>query len=182
MRSLFTIHGGEYLVGSKLESHERKPNVWIPSKDIGVDLLVSCKKSKNTSTIQVKFSKDYNIAHGGKDGFLAGGWWQFKPDKILQSTANYWVLVLYSATKTIQTYYIVIKPAILLRRLQSLRGNEAKTLNTYLQVYKESNCITCIETRQMKKAEKQCLNQIDKRRDFTEFLDGKLDKIFEDWD
>ena len=73
MRSLFTIHGGEYLVGSKLESHKRKPNVWIPTKDIGVDLLVSCKKSKNTSTIQVKFSKDYNIPHGGKDGFLAIG-------------------------------------------------------------------------------------------------------------
>ena len=34
----------------------------------------------------------------------------------------------------------------------------------------------------MKKAEIQSLIQIDKKRDFTEFLDGKLDKIFEDWD
>jgi len=187
MRSLFNIHAGEYLVGSKLETHQRKPNVWIPSKDVGIDLLVSCKNSKNLTSIQVKFSKDYNFCKfprrsqddGSEDGFLAGGWWQFKSDKIVKSTADYWVLVLYSANKNIGTHFIVLKPAVLLSRLQSLRGHDKKTLNTYLEIHEKNKCF---ETRQLKKAGRQRLDQIDIKRDFTEFLDKDLNTIFEDWD
>src|SRR5690554_1866372 len=45
MQPLFTIHAGEYLVGSHIEQHLRDPNgdkvnVWVPSKDTGIDLLV----------------------------------------------------------------------------------------------------------------------------------------------
>jgi hypothetical protein len=184
MRSLFNIHAGEYLVGSKLETHERKPNVWIPSKDVGVDLLVSCKNTKNFTSIQVKFSKDYNFPHGSqdddsKDGFVAGGWWQFKSDKIVKSTADYWVLVLYSANRKIGTHFIVLKPAVLLSRLQSLRGHDKKTLNTYLEIHGKDKCF---ETRQLRKSGRQRLDKIDIKRDFTEFLDQKLNTIFEDWD
>ena len=182
MRSLFTIHQGEYLVGSKLETHKRKPNIWIPTKDVGVDLLVSCKETNNTTSIQVKFSKDYNITNRTQDNFLAGGWWQFKAEKIAKSTADYWVLVLYSANKRVKTQFIVLKPAVLLSRLQSLRGHNKKTLNTYLEILETHKQKMCFETRQLKKAERQRLDQIDIRRDFTEFLDQNLDTIFEDWD
>ncbi len=41
MKPLFTIHGGEYLVGSYIERHFKRVNVWVPSRDTGVDLLVS---------------------------------------------------------------------------------------------------------------------------------------------
>jgi hypothetical protein len=37
MKTLFTIHAGEYLVGSHIEQHFRRVNVWIPSRDTGVD-------------------------------------------------------------------------------------------------------------------------------------------------
>jgi len=39
MKSLFTIHAGEYLVASHIEQHYKRVNVWIPSRDTGVDLL-----------------------------------------------------------------------------------------------------------------------------------------------
>src|SRR5713101_6816222 len=41
MKPLFTIHGGEYLVGSYIEQHFKRVNVWIPSRDKGADLLVT---------------------------------------------------------------------------------------------------------------------------------------------
>ncbi len=46
MRPLFTIHAGEYLVGSEIEQHFKKEklNVWIPSRGADIDLLVSDPK------------------------------------------------------------------------------------------------------------------------------------------
>ena len=46
MQPIFTIHAGEYLVGSHIEQKIRdksgnKFNVWIPSKDTGIDVLVT---------------------------------------------------------------------------------------------------------------------------------------------
>lgn len=41
MKSLFTVHAGEYFVGSHIETHYPKWNVWVPSKDTGIDLLVT---------------------------------------------------------------------------------------------------------------------------------------------
>jgi hypothetical protein len=36
MKPIFTIHAGEYLVGSYIEEHYKYFNVWIPSKDTGI--------------------------------------------------------------------------------------------------------------------------------------------------
>jgi len=41
MRPLFTVHAGEYLVGGYIEHNFSRWNVWVPSKDTGVDLLVT---------------------------------------------------------------------------------------------------------------------------------------------
>lgn len=51
MQPLFTIHVGEYLVRSHIEQHLRDPNgdkvnVWVPSKDTGIDLFVTDKTNK----------------------------------------------------------------------------------------------------------------------------------------
>src|SRR5690554_6234764 len=83
MQPLFTIHAGEYLVGSHIEQHLRDPNgdkvnVWVPSKDTGIDLLVTDKTNKKTTSLQVKFSKDLLLTHGRpeyRDKLLACGWW-----------------------------------------------------------------------------------------------------------
>ncbi|MBM7457244.1 putative helicase [Oceanisphaera litoralis] len=72
MQPLFTIHAGEYLVGSHIEQAMTDPNgdkinVWIPSKDTGVDLLITDKNNKKTTSLQVKFSKDFLITNGRKE-------------------------------------------------------------------------------------------------------------------
>ena len=41
MKPLFTIHEGEFLVGSHIEKKFRDWNVWIPSKDKGIDFHTS---------------------------------------------------------------------------------------------------------------------------------------------
>ncbi len=59
MKPLFTIHAGEYLVGSHIENQFKDWRVWIPSKDTGIDLLVSNADNSKTASIQVKFQKTF---------------------------------------------------------------------------------------------------------------------------
>jgi hypothetical protein len=41
------IHAGEFLVGQPIESSFKDKNVWVPTRDLGIDLLVT--NSVNTS-------------------------------------------------------------------------------------------------------------------------------------
>lgn len=59
MRPIFTIHAGEYLVATKIEESFPSLRIWIPSKDSGVDLLVTDARQDKVASLQVKFSKDY---------------------------------------------------------------------------------------------------------------------------
>lgn len=60
MRPLFTIHAGEFIVGEHIEKNFPGLNVWIPSKDTGIDLLVTDKtNSCKPISLQVKLSRDY---------------------------------------------------------------------------------------------------------------------------
>jgi len=52
MKPLFTIHAGEYLVGSHIEQKFRRVNVWVPSRDTGVDLLVSDRRNRHAVSLQ----------------------------------------------------------------------------------------------------------------------------------
>src|SRR5260221_10904799 len=45
MKPLFTIHAGEFLVASYIEQQFKDYLVWLPSRDSGVDLLVTDRKS-----------------------------------------------------------------------------------------------------------------------------------------
>ena len=60
MKPLFTIHAGEYLTGEYIERNYPHWNVWVPSKDTGIDLLVTDETNSKTVSLQVKFSKDFN--------------------------------------------------------------------------------------------------------------------------
>jgi len=55
---MFTIHAGEYLIGSYIEENFKNYNVWVPSKDTGIDLLVTNSKNNKAVSLQVKYSKD----------------------------------------------------------------------------------------------------------------------------
>ena len=59
MKPFFTIHAGEYLVGSHIESNFKKINIWVPSKDKGIDLLLTNSDNSKSVSVQVKFSKDF---------------------------------------------------------------------------------------------------------------------------
>jgi len=97
MKPLFTIHQGEYLVRSHIEQNVRGPdgeklNVWIPSKDTGVDILVTDKANKKLVPLQVKFSKNFSVMHYPNDmkaRLMCCGWWSLNREKIVNSTADY---------------------------------------------------------------------------------------------
>jgi predicted helicase len=63
MKPLFTVHVGEYLVGEHIERTYPRWNVWVPSKDTGIDLLVTEAQNRKMVSLQVKFSKDFNPTH-----------------------------------------------------------------------------------------------------------------------
>ena len=59
MRPLFTVHAGEFLVGQHIEKEFKDKSVWVPTKDKGIDLLVTNSGNTKAVTLQVKFSRDF---------------------------------------------------------------------------------------------------------------------------
>ena len=151
MRPLFTIHAGEYLVGSYIEEKFKTLNVWVPSKDTGTDLLVTEKLNRKSVSLQVKFSKDFLVTHMSNTfqrGLKACGWWSLNHDKIELSKADFWVFVLHSFNQRI-LQFIIIRPAELLKALTAIHGRP-KTFQSYIWVTKKNRCW---ETRGLKKAD-----------------------------
>jgi hypothetical protein len=92
MRPLFTIHAGEYLVGTYVQQRF-KLNVWIPSKDTGIDLLVTDSENRRTVSLQVKYRKDFLP---GKSANLRNklrclSWFTLNRTKLEESKAEFWV-------------------------------------------------------------------------------------------
>lgn len=73
MKPIFTVHAGEYLVGSYLEKTYKKARVWLPSGDTGGDLLVTDQQLNHATSLQVKFSKDLLGDKGGKNAIIETG-------------------------------------------------------------------------------------------------------------
>ena len=174
MTPLFTVHAGEYLVGSYIEAHYPKWNVWVPSKDTGVDLLVTNARNTRAVSLQVKFSKDFNPTNHPmllQDKLMAAGWWTHQDRKIKDSPADFWVFVLPSLSEQ-RTSFIILTPAELRRRFKSIHGKTGKLIQSYLWVTKSGRCW---EGRGLKNADRELI-AIDrfshKRRDFTQFLNG----------
>lgn len=135
MKTIFTIHAGEYLVGSHIESHFKDWRVWIPSKDTGIDLLVSNADNSKTASIQVKFSKDFLVTHGKpahQSKLVSCGWWTLNRQKLKDSTANFWVFVMHSFNQK-NMQYVIIQPQELYRRL-NLIHSKTKGIQSYLWV------------------------------------------------
>ncbi|MGB0239046.1 MAG: hypothetical protein ACPG4B_08235 [Cycloclasticus sp.] len=154
MKPIFTIHAGEYLVGDEIERMSKNLRVWVPSKDTGIDLLVTDIHCKKTVSLQVKFSKDFlgnSIKTEATRNLKSGGWWQFEKSKIEMSPADYWVLVLYQF-QTRDYDFVVIKPSQLLSMYNELApGN--KKVQSYIWVTDEEQP-SCWEGRGLKKIDK----------------------------
>jgi len=156
MRPLFTVHAGEFLVGEFIEKNFSTLNVWIPSKDTGIDLLVTNEMNSSTVSLQVKLSRDYKVPEAANDfdrSLLAAGWLTLAHDKIHKSTADYWVIVLVSHERKMQPQFIVIPPSILLERLEAIHG-----LSKKYQVYPwVTTSKVALEGRGLLKAQKKAL-------------------------
>lgn len=141
MKTLFTVHAGEFLVGSEIEKRITGANVWVPAKDKGIDLLVSDSQNARLVTIQVKFSRDFLVTHMEEiyqKGLLACGWWTHKYKKIQESKADLWIFVL-QAFDPKKTQYIIISPTELGQRFSKIHG-PMETLQSYLWVTEKGKC------------------------------------------
>lgn len=175
MRPIFTVHAGEFIVGEYIEKKFRKLNVWIPSKDTGIDLLITNKIDTSRSvSLQVKLSRDYKPPHAADDferKLIAGGWLTLSHDKIEKSTADYWIFVLVSHERKMAPRYIIIPPSELLKRLESIH-TKSKSYHFYPWVL-ENNL--AIQGRGLSKKEKNDLvlgNFSLGDRDLSEYLEN----------
>lgn len=176
MRPIFTIHAGEYLVASEIEKSLKGIIVWLPSKDIGIDLLLTNKSNKKSISIQVKFSKDFNATHINEQirpNIKGSGWWTLDKEKIRKSPADYWVFILYSFEKK-SCDFVIIKPEKLINIFTHLNRNENR-VHCYITVTKKNKAF---ETRGLSKKEMQliCVDKItNRKRDMTKYLNNWIE-------
>lgn len=173
MKPIFTIHAGEYLVAAEIEKSFKDIIVWIPSKDIGIDLLLTDKQNKKTISLQVKFSKDFNVTHTKehlRPNIKGTGWWTLTRTKIAKSNADYWVFILYSMERK-SNDFIIIQPRELLKIFDNLE-KKMSVIHCYITV---TNKNKSFETRGMSKGDMQLLYEnrfICPKRDLTKYLNN----------
>lgn len=176
MRPIFTIHAGEFLVADFIERNYTKQHhlrVWVPSKDDGIDLLITSKDCKKVVSVQVKFSKSFDCDRE----YDASGWWKLNKAKIMSSPADFWVFVLPKSFGK-RTYndclYFVIRPQELLKRMSRIHGVKMSSYNMYLTVKGK----IAIESRELRKRDEDELFTCPKGwRDFSSFLNHWNDLI-----
>lgn len=174
MRTLFTIHAGEYLVGQHIEKKfGRRVQVWVPCKDSGVDLLVTDATARRSVSLQAKYSRDFLFFDFPSEligPLRACGWWSIDRRKLAASRADYWVLAITGA-KHRETDFLVITPRELLKRLTRLHGG-ARRIQAYFWVTESKRCW---ETRGLTRPVQYELVQgrfHHRIRDFSKFLNN----------
>ena len=176
MKPLFTIHAGEYLVGSYIEKKYSNWHLWVPSKDTGIDLLVTNKNNSKTSSIQVKFSKDYvpefneNIH---RKNLSCSGYWTLNQKQLYESKADYWVFVINSFSEN-NIQFVIISPKDLYSRLKLIHLRQQEKIRTYLLVTKNKECweIRGVGNSQIDAVGRKDIHEINKDRNFSLYLNN----------
>jgi hypothetical protein len=175
MMPLFTIHAGEYLVGFYIENNFRNRfNVWIPSKDTGIDLLVTDRDNRRTASLQVKFGKDFLP---GKAAYLQEpirciSWFTIKRENLRQSRADFWVLVL-RGFKRHSPDFVTVPTAEYHERLKRIHGLKGRgVIQSYLWVTERNQCWEARGLREGTKDERRIAAGVYENpvRDFTKYL------------
>lgn len=174
MKPIFTIHAGEYLVATEIEKKFHDYNIWLPGKDTGIDLLITNKTNTKTTSLQVKYSKDFGNTHLKeifKREIKSIGWWTLSREKIKNSKADFWVFILYSLEEKIHDF-VIIKPPELLNIFDNT-GRTAYLIHCYITVTSRHN--TVYETRGLKDYDMHqiCANLYnDQHRDLKIYLNN----------
>ena len=116
--------------------------MWIPSKDTGIDLLVSDRKNRRTASLQVKFGKDFLPAMTAdhQEPLRVCTWFTINRHKLRVSQADYWVFVL-SGFKRHSPDFVIVPTADFKRRLGRIHGLTGKEMiQSYLWVTERSRC------------------------------------------
>lgn len=170
MRPLFTIHAGEYVVGEHIEqTFGGRFNVWVPSIDTGVDLLVSDRSNRRTMSLQVKFSKGYPVPPL-QERVRAFGWWTLYSEQMCRSSAELWVLAFLGFERH-EPSFVIVPPKELERRLREIHGVRP-SFQSYLWAMANDQCW---ETRNLKGGEKKAVVSgtfQSPERDFTRWLNN----------
>lgn len=169
MKPLFTIHEGEFLVGDRINRGlGRKFEVWVPTKDDGVDLLVTRKDRRGRAVgLQVKFSRSFSIREEFARHLVATSWYTLDPKKIRASRADIWVFVI--LTLRHEEHFVLVPTKELLKLVP--RGG-SRVWNLYLWVFDDG---TCYQVRDLSNEERVNVMHHgvrDRRRDYSEWLEG----------
>ncbi len=173
MKPLFTIHAGEFLVASYIEQQFKDYLVWLPSRDSGVDLLVTDKHSTRAVSVQVKFSRDFLATHMAdalRPGLKACGWFTLNQQKLSQSTAKFWIFVLYPFNQK-EVDFVIATPSTMLGVLSSLHGKQ-NSVQSYVWVTRSKRCW---ETRGLSRKDQLLVSKDlyqNPARDLTKYLNN----------
>lgn len=141
MKTLFTDPAIEYLVGSEIEKRIPGANVRVLSKK---NLLISDSQNVRSVPVELRSSRDYLVTYKPyneeifQKELLACGWWTHKRNKIQESKADFWILVL-RASDPKKWQYIIISPQELNQRLSTIHGS-IETLYSYFWVTEKGKC------------------------------------------
>ena len=131
--------------------------------------------NSKTVSLQVKFSKDFLGSLGNSLSEVvatkvkSGGWWTFKREKIRDSRADLWILVLYRFSR--RDYdLLVIEPAELLRRYDQL--NRTGIIQSFVWVTASGKCWEIRGLNKRQQIELANGEFVDSARDLSAYLNN----------
>ena len=131
--------------------------------------------NSKTVSLQVKFSKDFLGSLGNSLSDVvatkvkSGGWWTFKREKIRDSRADLWILVLYRFSR--RDYdLLVIEPAELLRRYDQL--NRTGIIQSFVWVTASGKCWEIRGLNKRQQIELANGEFVDSARDLSAYLNN----------
>lgn len=169
MKPLFTIHEGEFLAGDHINRKlGHKYEVWVPTKDGGMDLLVTRKGLRGKAVgLQVKFSRGYGTSKELARHAIATSWFMLDPAKVRKSGADLWVFVI--LTLKHEEHFVVIPTRELRKRIP--RGSGSRW-DLYLWVFDNR---ACYQVRGLSPEEKQNIlhrGVRDRHHNFSQWLEN----------
>jgi hypothetical protein len=172
VKNLYSIHGGEFVVGNFIEKNYKSVTLWIPSRDVGTDLLVTDANNERPVSLQVKYSRDYLETNDPEysSRIRAGGWWTLGRDKIAESRADHWVFVLKGFGMKLPDF-VVIEPSELLKRLDRIHG-KTKTIQSYLWITRNNRCWEIRGLKNQERLEIAEDHYQNPDRDFSDYLNN----------